>query len=739
MYIKKVLIILVLSQFIFLFSCSSNNTSTTNTSNTAIKTISNEETFYVSISTPPIDEIENIIDYLYVNKKIYILAKTSKGAIVLCETDVDFSYYIKYELNFNYDVQDYHNDILKIANSDDELFILGSHSKYDEDGAITECINTLSIFDFTGELKESNEVNFDYENEDVITINKLVYINDKTLICSSDEVCFIIDRNGTLIKSIHNDSNLFLDFAVSENSDIFTLIGNKNTNYLCNIDAEKLELTNLAKTINLSGALANGINGYDLFIYNQEAIYGIKEGDLAVKVVDLSLSGLHFQNKILSLPDNNFLCQNGNGFVILSQNATPISKDIQIIDLAITSNLADIKEKVAYYNSVSNNYKINIIDYSSESDFSIEGLASATTQLEMDIISGNAPDILWLDTNEIQKLASKGTFVDLYDFINNEKEYPKTAFLKNILDANETQGHLYSIAPTFTVKTIATKKKWLDQLSWNIDDFFKIYNSYKSKMVLFPNGNNNVAVLSFLTNNGANYVDYNNYSCDFNSDDFIRVLEFSSQFPDVEEYDFEQYSCKNDSALLSVMYIKSFRDINIQKQCVFGKDDISFIGYPSKNKTESMILLTEQFAIMNDSSHKDGAWDFIRFQFSNEFYQGGITGIPITEDGFKLVMDEALERPYYVEENGQKNYYDEKGIDIDSNYEIPIDVMNEFEKNEYEQFIRSLHNVTSGNTANSISSILQEETDSYFHNECNTSECVERLQNRISILLSEQS
>lgn len=735
---KKINILFILVQFIFFVSCNEKiieKNNNVDTQNSILTIISNEETpVYNTVEAPPLNNISNIINYIYTNDKIFIFGETTEGNVQICETDSNFSYYKNTDLDLNYS----HNDSVAIVNSDKEIFIANSHKDVMNDDA--EYTYSISIFDFEGNKIEDNIINLFTENQSENTIDKLLYINDNELIFTANEKVFAVNRNGDILKEAEiNAEYNFADIAVSADGQAFALLNNKNNDdYLCNFDMNELKVESYGNKLNIDGVLINGTGDYILYIYNNEAIYGISQNNTAEKLVDLNLSGINITSRILPLSNNEFLFTSRQKIIKITEN-NELQHEIQQIKLAVIDNTQSIQGLVKYYNAVSNKYKVELIDYSDDYEYSIEGLASATSKFEMDIISGKIPDLVWLDTNEIQKLSDKEVFADLYKYMENDSVYTKSAFLPNYLEAAETDGHLYSISPSFLVKTIAAKEKWINQTNWNIDDFIKSYYAFNQEMSLFPNGNNNAAVLSFITNNGSNFVDYKNHTCYFNSDEFISVLEFSKEFPNVEQYDFEQYSCKDGTALLNTMYIKSFRDINVQKQCIFGDDKISFVGFPSNKGNGSMMLLSNQFAIMENSDNKDGAWNFIRFQFNDEFYKQTRDGFPVTEKGLQIVMKEALERPYFIEENGEKYYWNEEGIDLYSNMPIPIDLMTETDRDFYEDFIRSINTITSGNNDSKINNIMNEEVLAFFADECTAEQCAEIIHNRVSILLSEQS
>lgn len=409
------------------------------------------------------------------------------------------------------------------------------------------------------------------------------------------------------------------------------------------------------------------------------------------------------------------------------------------ISLAVADKYDGIQGYITEFNDSSNKYHINVKDYFKDNAYSIEGIDSAVNDLEKDIISGNIPDIVYTNTTEIQKLSSKGSFADIYGLIENDDGISKEYFLPSVLRSLETDGHLYSLAPTFMISTIAAKTKSVSKENWSFSEFQRVFDSVSDKSELFEMGNNKQAVLHFLTDGSDDFVNNFDHTCSFNSPEFIQILEFANTFPDVDEYDFEQRSCREDTALLSQLYIESFRDFNVKKQCIFG-DDMTFVGYPSENGSGSKFIIGKQFAIMENSSEKEGAWEFLKSVIDADKASPQMSGIPITEKGFETVCEAALEKPYFFDDfnDGKKTFWDETGYDSCTNLPIIIEPMSESDKQKYAEFVRGIDRISSGIESN-VDNIIKEETELYFSGQYSAEKCAEMIQNRVSIMLSEQS
>lgn len=688
-------------------SCSSNESSGNKVITRNEMQLIDSSNIYKKTELPYPDGINTVTDFLYseATDKVYIIGFDADGNVKCCITDSSFSMYKNVDLNIRCNFE----ESADYAVSSDKIYavttsidhgddILTDDTDYDEYMRNAVYTYTLNVYDPDCNFISSYEIEI---TDDMIpdssfkTVTDLKCAKESRLLLEVGGAYLLMDTDGKIIY--------------------------------------ELDQENINDTIESSGE-------YLSYYINNGAFYGVKTDNITEKLIDFANSGLSGIHMITPIADGDFVCCEGNKIFRLSERDTAEFAGLQEITLAVAGKTDRIQDKVAEFNSQSNNYMIKINNYLDGYDYNIEGIDSAVNDLRIDIISGKIPDMVWFDTNEINKLSSKGAFADLYEFIDSDKTFSRDAFLSNYLEATETNGHLYSIAPTFMIKTIAAKSEIANISNWTFDEFKEVYESHSDDMELFESSNNREAVFYCLMNDCADFIDYGNHTCSFDSADFINILEFSAQFQSVGEYEFEQKSCRNETAMLSALYISSFRDINVQKQCIFG-DDITFVGNPSESENGSIMLLTNQFAIMEKSDNKDGAWEFIRSLLSDDNFRQNVYGIPVTESGLSIAMNEALEGLYYIDDlsGGIKKYWDEIGFDSCTNAQIKITPMTVADQKKYEQFVRSVNRAASGIYDSKINSIINEEADRFFAGECSASQCADMIQNRVTILLSEQS
>ena len=679
-------------------SCSSGSDKSSRTSDTAANVVTDKSRIFKRSELPFPDKLNIITDILYDEKSgmVCIIGQDKNGDTLCCSTDSSFSMYRYADLGIQSGTES--SAVYLLA--DGMLYAICTQIKY-ADGDFTNAEYTYKLNTYDNGFSLLSSVNIENTDEyDLGQASGLYMAKDSGLVAEIGSQYVTIAPDGRITSAVQREKN------------------------------DELGITELI----------DDTAKYSYYYNDNTAFYGVKPDKSREKLIDFANSGLSEVRCIAHLADEEFVCTMGGKLYRLSERDADDLAEIKEITLAVTFNIDSIQPMIADFNSGSNLYRVNVKNYSDGHEHTIEGFESAAHDLEMDIISGNAPDMVWLDTNETEKLASKGAFTDLYELMDSDTRFTREAFLPNYLEAAETDGHLYSITPTFMIRTMAAKSKFVDKENWNFDGFKAAYESRPDGMELFETANNRNAVFDRLSNSGADFIDMTTHTCSFDSQEFIDMLEFAGQFPGVDEYAWEQCSCRNDTALLSDMYFSSFRDINVQKQSVFG-EAITFVGAPSADGKGSVMLPSNQFAIMETSDNKEGAWEFIKLFLADECCNGNPDGIPVTENGLKKVMEAALEPPFYYDElnDNKKVYMDETGMDSYSNEQIKITPMTDDEQKRYEQFVRGVRRISSGNTRLAISSIISEETEYYFAGEHSAKQCAEMIQNRVSILLSEQS
>lgn len=488
---------------------------------------------------------------------------------------------------------------------------------------------------------------------------------------------------------------------------------------------------------------------YDLMLDGNNALYGYNLGDEELTEImnyidsDLDASGVY---DITGISDTEFY---GNFYSYSAEHTSYAKftkvdpkdiKDKKILVLGCAYTDWDVRRHVVEFNKESEEYRIQIKDYSIYN--TDEDYTQAYTQLNMDIVSGRVPDILMLNSSlPVESYLAKGLFEDLYSYIDADPDMDRSDLVEEIMETFSTDGKLYQLVPTFTVMTVAGKTSNVGtENGWTLDELNALVESKGEGVEIFSDTIRETMLSCCMQMASGQFINWETGECSFDSDGFIKLLEFLKQFP--EEYDETRYDDENywqnydsmyreDRALLSITYLNTFSTYNRMEKGTFG-EEITLVGFPADNKKGSALDYNLNFAISSKSANKDGAWQFLKYFLSYE-YQKETYGFPTNKERYEELKQEATQKPYYYDENGKKIEYDETYWI--GEVEVPIPPMTAEEVQKVEDFIFSIDQTVSYDE--NLLNIIQEEAAGFFSGQKSAKEVAGVIQSRVRIYVNE--
>lgn len=538
--------------------------------------------------------------------------------------------------------------------------------------------------------------------------------------------------------------------------------GEVDGNYQQKIQKLDIGTKTLSEPLNIPGMSSYSLNvcrnvyggDYDLYVYDTIAVYGYNEGDQdkteILNFIDSDIDS-SYMNQLVIVNDTQMLMMGMDytandymgAFVFsrLSKVDPADVKDKVVLKLACYGNLYEVRSKVIDFNKTNEEYRIQITDYSSYSE---DGDWNAgITRLNSDIVSGNVPDILYLNSSmPVSSYISKGLFADLYPFIDKDPDMNREDFFSNILEAFSVDGKLYQLVPSFNVMTVVGKSRYVgEKMGWTVDDMIALVDSMPEDMDIFDDIVRTDFLYMVLNQSGTQFMDWKTGECHFDSDEFVKLLEFCRRFP--AEYDSSRYEDENfwmtydsrfreDRTLLSTLYLNYFRQYQRMKYGSFG-EDITMVGFPCQEGNGASISYDTAIAMSAKSKNQDGAWSFMR-QYLLEDYQSQISyGWPLSLSRVETLKQEAMQRPYWLDENGEKVEYDDTYWINEQDIVIPP--MNQEEVDTVMELLTSVTQLSTYDE--NLNNIVYEEAEAYFSGQKSAQEVASIIQSRASIYVSE--
>lgn len=527
------------------------------------------------------------------------------------------------------------------------------------------------------------------------------------------EICGLIKNADNIPAALLSDVNGKANIALLEN----TSVSSEN---LCGNTASEMI------------AACAGIGEFSIAAVFYDAMYGLK-GDEWIKLCDFTENDFaaYEVSGIVMTSENSFIVSvNGNDGAVLkrmSQRDASEKNNAQTVKIATVVHDDELSYYVRKYNSANDKYKIEIVNYAQGQNYE-----ENVNALKMDIISGNAPDIIPFNASmPIDAFGSKESiFVDLYSMIDKDPDLSREDFVDGFLEGMASNGKLLMITPSFSVKTIECKDKFLNGLTnWNYDQMMECYSKVSDKIELSVEskyGSSTSAFCDIINYNS--FIDYDNGICDFNNETFIKLMKFFKDH-DIGSADNSGWDSdmirdhfKNDVIMLKVTEVPNFIEMYAIEREYFN-EPATIIGYPTESGSVSYVEIENGYSILSNSDVKEGAWDFLKYSFFDESYYKGTEGSYIFPAVDKYI-DEQIENVNMLILESQKEEKDA----------VPI---SDNEINEYKVWVReSAKNVVKRDQ--NVFGILSDELNAFFNDERSAEDTADMIQNRVSIYLSEQ-
>ncbi|MDR0974416.1 MAG: extracellular solute-binding protein [Ruminococcus sp.] len=382
---------------------------------------------------------------------------------------------------------------------------------------------------------------------------------------------------------------------------------------------------------------------------------------------------------------------------------------------------SEIEGIVTQFNEVNPYYKAVIKE--SPEDFSYT----------VDIITGDTADVVFIGTLmaiPYESYAKKGVFEDLLPYFEADPEISADDLVQSVIKANMINEALYSIPQSFSVQTMTGRVDLVSQLKTNSFADIKRVADENNILIISPYGSNKrLFIQMFVTFSTNSFVDAKAHKCNFNSQDFIDILNYAENYPTESVPD--RYG---EDQFLMPAYIGDFRGALSIETMDFGAP-ISFLGYPSGVGSNGVsAMLRNEAAIYSSSENKDGAWEFIKFMLINGVIeQNNNTSFPIVKTRLEKLAEDSF-KEYYINEVGEQvnnRLYETRVSDI----EIKLPDLTEADVAEIMSLIDKIDGIHRNDLQ--LVTILNEEMNNFLDGKVTAEETAAMLQDRVSTYLSE--
>ncbi len=583
--------------------------------------------------------------------------------------------------------------------------------------------------------------------------NMMVLDNNRIMISAMEKVT-LYDQSGNVVGKLEPKlENGYNSIFTDRNGNLCITMWNNDWTKLsiATLNMQTGEAENVFEVpFNINSYSIRESSVYDMLLTNSTGIFGYNFGDQEPKPImnyvnsDLNTTNL---NQIIEISETKFLAS--------YYDRTYSTQYISVFDYVDPSEIPDkavlkvagfyipyeLRNRIVEFNKTSDQYRIIISDYSQYS--TMDDYMAGYTKFNNDILAGNVPDIIILDEEmPIDSYIQKGLLADIYKFMETDEELNKEDYFQNVFDAYSKDGRLYRIVPSFMVWTVIGKSSEVgNEPGWTMQEMKQILASKPEGTSLFGETMTRDNLMYYATMLSLpEFIDTETGLCDFESQGFKDLLEFLKTLPTEFEYDYEdsdfwlqqEVQYLNGKTLLMMTTIHEVQSM-IYTFGQFGTTDVTFKGFPSENGIGAALMANYQYAISAQSPNQEGAWEFMRYYYTDE-YQESLYEMSINKEIWLEKAMKATEKPYWEDENGDKQYHEY--TTWLGGEEIILDPMTEDQIMDIYDYVSSITQTYSYDQE--LVDIINEEAAPFFEGKKTVDEVAKIIQGRIQIYVDEQ-
>lgn len=537
-----------------------------------------------------------------------------------------------------------------------------------------------------------------------------------------------LDENGTQIASVQPGESILNLFQDTSGSMYVVLQGSVNQIYPFSMDAADYTTPLIPDTEALEWpefAVYDRIYAAD----DNTGFYAYEEsssGGLLFRWEELPIT-LTKNIRFVAAEDETtwiFCCYvSGEGYLfrVHGQTEPPPETEKTKLVIGVTGDSV-IKSAVVEYNILHNDVELEIRDYY-ELVKNHENLDEYTELLNQDIINGDGPDILMLDSIfTVGTYASNGYLTDLQPLMDADESLNPEDYFTNVWDSGKLNGKQYALATSFELETLVGNQDVLGAESgWTPSECLAIATSSGTPVA---SGNDLDTWKRVLLSAGlSDYIDGS--TCSFDSGEFAALLTLLAGSGSAAEVSDAASNFPLQSGLALTQCSMLEADGLLFSDALYGENWV-FKGFPSPKRSIAIIEIWNAYGISETCENKELAWEFVRSQLDGGRLAFNSVEREFIESKLEQAMLPADDPNSLVAHYG----YNVDGVDLTGK---PIT------QDQADAYIHMIENASCTMVDPYVEAIVKEETDAFFAGDKSAEETAQIIQSRVSIYLGEKS
>jgi len=538
-----------------------------------------------------------------------------------------------------------------------------------------------------------------------------------TLICTGGNLYLFTEKNKLI--TLDSEGNL-LGSANLPDDAAYQVPGADGINYIVQPTADGNKLYpidpasgKLGKPGTLSaGKIYGGYGDARFLMSNGDGLYAVAaDGTVGLIVLWANCSApLNRLLNVSPLGNDEFLLMCGDGPFVLRPADPGTAAQKTTLKLAAISPSGALVKKVAAFNAADSDYSVVIHDYSEGG--SLDG-DTALKRLNADIISGKLPDMVCFTRISPYPYIRKSLLTNLGDYINTSDQISPEDI--SILKALENDGKIYFISADFDFETLVARYSYFgDSYGWTLEDYIEAEKGLPGDVETIHNMTHDSFVNCIVSRYIRTAVDWEEGVCNFNTPEFISLLEAGSRIRETPEgaessYGYGPTKVGEGTRFASLSWVDTVWKLAYEESTAGCQ--LSFIGWPTADGScGSDIRLLDPIGIISGGENADGCWRFIQYMLVN-------------------TSEDADHIPTYTKTLREK-------IELAKKDEAAPIKMSDSDADRFFELLSEIENTAIYDEA--VLGIIQRECAPFFSGDRTAAQAAENIQSKVSIYIAEQ-
>ena len=364
-------------------------------------------------------------------------------------------------------------------------------------------------------------------------------------------------------------------------------------------------------------------------------------------------------------------------------------------------------------------------------------------QVSAELLAGTADDIIDAALFPFFNFADRGFLVDIYQLMRNDPDFNKDDYFMNVFYGMKYNGGLYAFPTEFGYDVVGVNNMFSDELV----EMFRQYDtiSYRQLLDLFlglpDNGGHflgfNMDVLNIADANFIDFIDLENNTANFDSDEFIGLIEDAKAATNPQKAMDGELGLRLCGGVIPkarlvehsynyLFFLAGSHSLQVFFPHLREEVFTHFIPLTTSNG-EIMTHSNHQFLINAASENIDLAWEFLKFLTTDEVLNSNISGnIPVKREMVRVSIPPKVENAF----NFIATFETAPSESVADISEYVIAILDRYN----EMPMRDSQNIHDRRLLGILTEIIIE----FYHDFLTAEQAATELQNRISVFLMEQ-